>query len=113
MWSSPRNPQRNPKPSATIPNYSYVYPEDRLVSFFGQVLYTLKDKYLLNATLRTDGSSKFGKGNKWGVFPAVAVAWRMSDENFLRDVKWLSNLKTRLSFGTAGNNRISSGLTSV
>ena len=77
------------------------------------MLYTLKDKYLLNATLRTDGSSKFGKGNKWGVFPAVAVAWRMSDENFLRDVKWLSNLKTRLSFGTAGNNRISSGLTSV
>ncbi len=103
----------NMSAGTTIPNYSYVYPEDRLVSFFGQVLYTLKDKYLLNATLRTDGSSKFGKGNKWGVFPAVAVAWRMSDENFLRDVKWLSNLKTRLSFGTAGNNRISSGLTSV
>ncbi len=103
----------NMSAGTTIPNYSYIYPEDRLVSFFGQLMYTLKDRYLLNATLRSDGSSKFGKGNKWGVFPAVAVAWRMSEENFLKNVDWLSNLKLRLSFGTAGNNRISSGLTAV
>lgn len=95
------------------PNYSYIYPQDRLVSFFGQVLYTINEKYLFNLTLRTDGSSKFGKGHKWGWFPAAQFAWRMNEEKFLKNVDWLSNLKLRLSFGTAGNNRISSGLTAV
>lgn len=95
------------------PNYSYIYPEDRIVSFFGQVMYTAADRYLFNATLRADGSSKFGDGNKWGVFPAAAAAWRISEEPFMKDINWLSNLKFRLSFGTAGNNRIASGLTAV
>lgn len=95
------------------PNYSYIYPENRLVSFFGQVLYTMNEKYLLNVTLRSDGSSLFGEGQKWGWFPAAQFAWRMSDEAFLKDVKWLHNLKMRLSYGTAGNNRIPSGILAV
>ena len=90
--------------------YYYKYPKDRMLSFFGQVLYTINDRYYLNATLRADGSSKFGEGHRWGWFPAVQVAWRMSEENFMKDIDWLSNLKLRLSIGTAGNNRIDSGL---
>lgn len=95
------------------PNYSYIYPENNLLSYFGQVLYTLNEKYLFNLTLRTDGSSLFGKGHKWGWFPAAQFAWRMNEEAFLKDVKWISNLKLRLSYGTAGNNRIPSGILGV
>ncbi len=84
--------------------------KDNLSSIFGRVNYTMAEKYLATFTLRADGSSKFGRGHRWGVFPSLAVAWRMSDENWLKKIKWLSNLKARLSFGTAGNNRISSGL---
>jgi len=90
--------------------WNYVYPDDRMTSFFGQVLYTIKDKYYLNATLRADGSSKFGSGNRWGWFPAVQLAWRFSEEEFMKKYEWISNLKLRLSIGTAGNNRIDSGL---
>ena len=61
--------------------------------------------------MRADGSSKFAKGNQWGMFPSAALAWRLSDEAFMENAKdWLSALKVRLSFGTAGNNRINSGL---
>lgn len=80
--------------------------KDNMVSFFGRINYTLNEKYLATVTMRADGSSKFGKGNKWGFFPSAALAWRLSDEAWLKDSKWVSNLKTRLSFGTAGNNRI-------
>lgn len=92
-----------------LPTDSYISEDDNLASFFGRVNYTLMDRFLLTATLRADGSSKFGKGNQWGLFPSVAVAWRMSDEKWLKDVDWLSNLKLRLSYGTAGNNRIPAG----
>jgi TonB-linked SusC/RagA family outer membrane protein len=82
-----------------------------MASFFGRVNYTLLDRYLLTATMRADGSSKFAPGNQWGYFPSVAVAWRISDEAFLEGAKGvLSNLKLRLSYGTAGNNRISDDL---
>ena len=91
------------------PTY-YKYPNERLTSFFGQVLYTISDKYYLNATLRADGSSLFGEGNRWGWFPAVQLAWRLSEEKFMKSAEWLSNLKLRLSLGTAGNNRIDAGL---
>ena len=90
--------------------WNYKYPDDRMTSFFGQVLYTIKDKYYLNATLRADGSSKFGNGNHWGWFPAVQLAWRLSEEDFMKKYEWISNLKLRFSIGTAGNNRIDSGL---
>ena len=94
-----------------LPNQTYIGIKDNMVSFFGRANYTLMDKYLMTVTVRADGSSKFAKGNQWGVFPSAALAWRISDEDFMKESSdWLSNLKLRLSFGTAGNNRISSGL---
>jgi TonB-linked SusC/RagA family outer membrane protein len=85
-------------------------PDDKLISFFGRMNYDYKDRYLLSATLRADGSSKFSQGNRWGYFPSAAVAWRVSEESFMGSTKsWLSDLKLRLSYGTAGNNNIPSG----
>lgn len=82
----------------------------RIASFFGRVNYGFADKYLATVTLRADGSSKFANNNRWGLFPAVAVAWRASEEAFLKDINWLSNLKLRLSIGASGNDRISANL---
>ena len=94
-----------------LPNEVSIAAKDNMLSYFGRINYTLADKYLATFTLRADGSSKFGKDNRWGFFPSAALAWRMSDEAFMKSTsKWLSNLKLRLSFGTAGNNRINSGL---
>lgn len=83
---------------------------NRISSFFGRVNYGFDDKYLATFTARTDGSTKFGPGNRWGVFPAAAFAWRMSNEDFLKDSKTVSNLKVRLSYGVSGNDRISGDL---
>lgn len=92
-------------------NNTTIAADENLLSFFGRVNYTLKDNYLFTATVRADGSSKFASGNRWGVFPSAAFAWRLSDEPFMKPASsWLSNLKLRLSYGTAGNNRIKSGL---
>lgn len=86
-------------------------PNDILNSYFGRINYNYKEKYLLSATARADGSSKFAKGNRWGFFPSVAAAWRISSEPFMKGAeKWLDDLKLRLSYGTAGNNNIASGL---
>ncbi len=94
-----------------LPNESDIAEEENIMSYFGRINYTMADKYLATFTLRADGSSKFGNGNRWGVFPSLALAWRISEENFMKSAqKWLSNLKLRLSFGMAGNNRINSGL---
>lgn len=94
-----------------LPNESDIAEEENIMSYFGCINYTMADKYLATFTLRADGSSKFGDGNRWGVFPSLALAWRISEENFMKGAqKWLSNLKLRLSFGMAGNNRINSGL---
>ncbi|MFA5328235.1 MAG: TonB-dependent receptor [Prolixibacteraceae bacterium] len=88
-------------------NYS---PDDKLLSYFGRVNYDYNSKYLLSATFRADGSSKFSKDNRWGYFPSVAVAWRVSQEGFMQNTtSWLDDLKLRLSYGTAGNNNIPSG----
>ncbi len=78
----------------------------RISSFFGRLGYSFKDKYLLNATLRRDGSSRFGTNHKWGVFPAVSAGWKLNEEGFLRGVTWLSLLKVRAAWGTSGNDRI-------
>ena len=82
----------------------------RTFSLFGRVNYSYADRYLATVTLRGDGSSKFARGNRWGYFPAVALAWRASNEAFLQDVTWLSNLKARFSYGHSGNDRITSDL---
>jgi len=79
---------------------------DILLSFFGRVNYNIAGKYLFTASLRADGSSKFGANNKWGLFPAVSAAWRASDEDFIKDLGVFSDLKLRVGYGMAGNNRI-------
>ena len=75
-------------------------------SFFGRVNYGFKDKYLFEANIRTDGSSRFAKGNKWGVFPSFSAAWRISEEGFMRNLGFVDNLKLRASWGQTGNERI-------
>ena len=79
--------------------------ENYLVSFFGRLNYTLMDRYLLTATIRRDGTSRF-QNNKWGTFPSVALAWRISEEGFLKNVNALSNLKLRLGWGITGQQNI-------
>ena len=69
----------------------------------GRVVYSYDNRYVLTASFRRDGSSKFGPNNRWGNFPALAVAWRASNEQFLTKVKWLNNLKLRVSYGLTGN----------
>jgi len=76
--------------------------ENYLVSFFGRVNYSLADKYLLTFTLRNDGSSRFAGDNQWGLFPSAAFAWKIKDEEFLKNVDVVSNLKLRLGWGVTG-----------
>ncbi len=82
--------------------------ESGLLSYIGRVNYAFKDKYMLTGTVRRDGSSKFGEDNKWGLFPSVGVAWRMSQEDFLKNSGILSDLKLRSSYGLTGNQDIGS-----
>jgi TonB-linked SusC/RagA family outer membrane protein len=88
--------------------YTNTYnPDDKLLSFFGRVNYDFKNRYLFTATLRADGSSKFLKGNRWGYFPSAALAWKISEEEFMKGISsTLDLLKLRFSYGTAGNNNI-------
>ena len=89
---------------------NFYDPDDKLLSYFGRINYDYQSKYLLSATFRADGSSKFAAGNEWGYFPSAAVAWRISSEKFMdRTKNWLDDLKLRFSYGTAGNNNIPSG----
>ena len=88
---------------------NYYNPDDKLLSFFGRVNYDYKHRYSLGATLRADGSSKFARGNRWGLFPSAAVSWTISNEPWMES-NWIDQLKLRYSFGTAGNNNIPSGL---
>lgn len=83
--------------------YSYKG-EAKLASFFGRINYNLMGKYMLTATLRRDGSSRFGANHKWGTFPSVSLAWRISDEAFMESTtSWLNNLKLRAGYGVTGN----------
>ena len=83
---------------------------DRTASFFGQANYNYKHRYLLSATFRADGSTKFAPGYQWGYFPSISGAWVISEEPFMKDVEWISQLKLRAAFGLAGNNRINSDM---
>jgi len=82
--------------------------ESYLISFYGRLNYSFMDRYLLTFTLRDDGTSRF-QNNKWGLFPSAALAWRISEEPFLKDVNWLSNLKLRLGYGITGQQNINQG----
>lgn len=93
--------------------YNYVpkstATESYLVSFFGRVNYTLMERYLFTATVRQDGSSRFNKNNRWGMFPSFALGWKIKEESFLKDVNFLSDLKLRLGYGITGQQNINSG----
>lgn len=78
-----------------------------MLSYFGRVNYKFNEKYLLTASLRADGSSTLAKGHQWGYFPSTAVAWRASEESFLKEISWLDNLKVRGSWGISGNAAVS------
>ncbi len=75
----------------------------KLIAFFGRVSYDFDGKYMFTASLRHEGSSKFGVDNKWGNFPAVSAGWRISQESFLKDIKWINDLKLRADYGVTGN----------
>ena len=79
----------------------------KLASFLGRVNYALFSRYLFTASIRADGSSKFSEANKWSYFPSGAIAWRLSDENFIKPLRFVSNAKLRVSYGSTGNNRVS------
>lgn len=80
--------------------------ETSLISYTGRINYSFADKYLLSASFRRDGSSKFAPGNKWGNFPGASLGWVLSKENFMQDVDLISNLKLRASYGKVGNNAL-------
>lgn len=75
----------------------------KLIAFFGRVSYDFDGKYMFTASLRHEGSSKFGVDNKWGNFPAVSAGWRISQESFMKDIKWINDLKLRADYGVTGN----------
>ncbi|ANE52077.1 SusC/RagA family TonB-linked outer membrane protein [Flavisolibacter tropicus] len=86
----------------SVPNFPFDEPRNTLISFYGRLNYTLMDRYLLTATVRRDGSSRFNEENRWGTFPSLAFAWRMKEENFLKNSKVFSDLKLRVGYGVTG-----------
>lgn len=87
----------------TDPVWGELENHTRMISFYGRVNYSLMSKYLFQAAIRRDGSSVFGSNNKWATFPSASVAWRISQEDFLKDNTWLSDLKIRAGWGQSGN----------
>lgn len=92
--------------SASVLNSESTASEWMLISTFGRVNYDYKKRYMLSASIRRDGSSRFGWNNLWGTFAAFGGAWNVSQENFLKDSSWLSNMKFRYSWGENGNNNL-------
>jgi TonB-dependent starch-binding outer membrane protein SusC len=88
---------------------SFVDPSWELQSYFGRAALNFKDRYLVTATLRADGSSKFGKDNKYGYFPSFAIGWNVSNESFMKDISAVNNLKIRLGYGVTGSQEFPSG----
>ncbi len=83
--------------------------ESYLVSFFGRVNYSALNRYMITATLRADGSSRFAPDKRWGYFPSAALGWKIKEEAFLRDVNWLNDLKLRLGYGITGQQNLNMG----
>jgi TonB-linked SusC/RagA family outer membrane protein len=91
------------------PTYTEIDEPSRTQSYFGRANYNYKSRYYLTATARYDGTNIFAPGNKWGFFPATSLAWRISEEAFMKSLReWIDNLKLRLSYGLAGNARVGS-----
>lgn len=80
--------------------------DNKLIAFFGRIMYNYKDKYLLSASIRHEGSSRFGINNKWGTFPAISAGWRINKESFMENIKWIDDLKLRIGYGITGNQDI-------
>ncbi len=93
------NPEKN--------ELSNSYAESTLVSFLGRINYSLRDKYLMTFTMRSDGSTKFGENNKWALFPSGAISWKAHEEEFIKEMNIFDELKFRLSYGISGNQGIS------
>ena len=117
-WSYLNFPNNGIEPQYQIPagdkttmTSSSIANRNELQSWFGRVNYDFQDKYLLTATLRADGSSKFGENNRYGVFPSVAAGWNISKESFLSDVDVINDLKLRGSWGKTGNQEIPNKIT--
>lgn len=89
--------------TSTTTGYKFA---NSILSYFGRAFYSFDDRYLLTATIRRDGSSKFNKDHRWGWFPSVALAWRASQESFLRDLTWMNNAKLRAGWGATGNQNV-------
>jgi iron complex outermembrane receptor protein len=87
----------------TEPAYPFEDQQNKLLSYYGRLIYTLANKYILSATMRADASSKFAEENRWGYFPSVGLTWRIINEDFLQNSKVFSDLKLRLSYGETGN----------
>ena len=92
--------------AGNVQHLAPIQKDYQLLSYLGRINLTFLDKYLITASLRADGSSKFGKGNRWGYFPSASIAWRMEQEEFLKEVDWLNQLKVRVSYGVTGNQSI-------
>lgn len=95
---------------ATPSKVATSYSDKTLVSFFTRGNYSYNNRYLLTATVRADGSTVFSKKHKWGYFPSFSAAWRVSEENFMKNLEFISNAKVRFGWGTVGNDRISNYL---
>jgi iron complex outermembrane receptor protein len=110
FWRKGDNYQRSivdAKHALIIADSSNYATENFLVSFFGRLNYTLLDRYLVTFTIRDDGSSRFSKTNRWGLFPSVALAWKINEEPFMKDIKAITDLKVRLGWGQTGQQNIS------
>ena len=83
---------------------------NRTVSVFGRVMYNYADRYLVTATLRGDGVSKFARENQWGILPSASAAWRISEENFMKDMNFFNQLKLRVGYGVTGNSNIDNNM---
>jgi len=94
------------KNTSSTDGITSFYSSDALLSLLGRVNYSYKGKYLLSASMRADGSSKFADGHKWGIFPSGAVAWRISEESFMENINTINSLKLRASYGVTGNTAI-------
>jgi len=103
---NPGTPQTNAAKTDTINIPADVITDHTLVSFYGRLNYTFHEKYLLTATFRADGSSRFSPENRWGYFPSVAFAWRINQEDFLKNSATVSDLKLRLGYGLTGQENI-------
>src|SRR5690606_12461323 len=92
--------------AGTMYSLSSTESEYSMISYLSRINYSYDNRYLLTATFRSDGSSRFGSNKKWGTFPSLSVGWKVSEERFMENVNQLSDLKIRAGFGISGNNRI-------